>query len=113
MRFDLCDVTKIILTCPPRNMTQCLQEIGRAGRRGQSACAVLYFNNKDIGRNLPGIKTDIIEYCKNDSNCLRNQLLSVFGFTKDMSKYAMLCKCCSICKEKCDCSFCQKGQIFT
>jgi superfamily II DNA helicase RecQ len=48
MGFDPCDVTQIIHTCPPRNMTQYLQEIGRAGRREQSARAVLILTIKTL-----------------------------------------------------------------
>lgn len=39
----------------------------------------------DIATNLPGIKEDIITYCKTEDSCLRNCLLSVFGFEKDTS----------------------------
>lgn len=65
MGFDPKNVSRVIHTCPPRNASQYLQEIGRAGRRGQSSRAILYFGNRDIAANLPGIKEDIINYCKN------------------------------------------------
>ena len=90
MGFDPNNVTKVIHTCPPRDLSQCFQEIGRAGRRGQPAQAILYYNNRDIARNYLGIKDDIIEYCKNNSNCLRNQLLSVFGLPKKTKVLIMI-----------------------
>lgn len=104
MGFDPSNVEHVIHTCPPRSMAQYLQEVGRAGRRGQHATATMYFNNRDIAKNLPGIQDDIIQYCQNETNCLRNQLLSVFGFQKE----SMLpgCKCCSVCKTECKCSDC-------
>lgn len=104
MGFDPKNVTHIIHACPPRNMSQYLQEIGRAGRSGQPSFATLFYSNRDIGKNLPGIKEDIINYCKNDSSCLRNQLLSVFGFEKKES--IIDCKCCSFCAENCICESC-------
>lgn len=104
MGFDPKNVTHIIHACPPRNMSQYLQEIGRAGRCGQPSFATLFYSNRDIGKNLPGIKEDIINYCKNDSSCLRNQLLSVFGFEKKESIIDY--KCCSFCAENCICESC-------
>lgn len=83
MILEICP--KFYHTCPPRNASQYLQEIGRAGRQGQSSIAPLYFGNRDIATNLPGIKEDIITYCKTEDSCLRNCLLSVFGFEKDTS----------------------------
>lgn len=104
MGLDPKNVTHIIHACPPRNMSQYLQEIGRADRCGQPSFATLFYSNRDIGKNLPGIKEDIINYCKNDSSCLRNQLLSVFGFEKKES--IIDCKCCSFCDENCICESC-------
>lgn len=51
MGFDPKIVTKGIHTCPQRDLSQYFQEIGRAGRRGQPAQAILYYNNRDIARN--------------------------------------------------------------
>jgi superfamily II DNA helicase RecQ len=99
MGFDPENVTQVIHTCPPRSMSQYLQEVGRAGRRGQSAKATLYYRNSEISKNLPGIVDDIISYCLNDTSCLRNQMLSVFGFEKDSS--ISRAECCSYCNMHC------------
>lgn len=40
-------------------MSQYLQEIRRCG---QPSFATLFYSNRDIGNNLPGIKEDIINY---------------------------------------------------
>lgn len=103
MGFDPNNVSHVIHTCPPRNASQYLQEIGRAGRHGQTARATLYFGNRDIATNLPGIKQDIITYCRTEDSCLRNCLLAVFGFEKaDITD----CKCCSYCNSHCICEEC-------
>lgn len=60
MKFDPRNVSRVVHTCPPRNALQYLQEIGRAGRQGHSSRATLYFGNRDIATNIPGIKEDII-----------------------------------------------------
>ena len=104
MGFDPKNVSRVVHACPPRNMAQYLQEIGRAGRCGQPSKATLHYNASNIARNLPGINEDIISYCTNDTSCLRNQLLSVFGYEKDKSIVG--CKCCSFCKTSCNCEEC-------
>lgn len=101
MGYDPRNMSQVFHTCPPRNASQYLQEIGGAGRQGQSSIAALYFGNRDIATNLPGIKEDIITYCKTEDSCLRNCLLSVFGFEKDTS--ITDCKCCSYCRSQCFC----------
>ena len=102
--FDPRNVTRVIHACPPRNLSQYLQEIGRAGRQGQEASSLLYYSNRDIAKNLPGIQEDIIEFCSNTTECLRGLLLAKFGFQTDGK--ATGCKCCSICAIKCRCDKC-------
>ena len=98
MGFDPPSVVRIIHARPPRNLSQYLQEIGRAGRRGQNSTAILYYNKRDLAKNLPGIKDDIIEYCKSDNKCLREMLLKPFGFSKSLGISGE--KCCSFCSNK-------------
>ncbi|VDI57608.1 ATP-dependent DNA helicase RecQ [Mytilus galloprovincialis] len=99
MGFDPPSVTHVIHCKPPRNLTNYLQEIGRAGRRGQSAKATLHFSNSDISRNLPGIQDDIINYCHSNL-CLRECLLNIFSFSKSMNS-PHGCSCCNICEKDC------------
>ena len=82
MGFDPPSITRVIHACPPRSISQYLQEIGRAGRRGQLSSATLFYSKRDIAKNLPGICDDIRDYCLSEDRCLRELLLSVFRFTK-------------------------------
>ena len=79
-----------------KHITQYMQEIGRAGRRGHRLEAILYYNiTTTFQKKLPSLQSDIIEYCKNSQKCLQTQLLSTFGFEKGDT---LGCKCCSFCK---------------
>ncbi|CAC5376576.1 PUF60 [Mytilus coruscus] len=105
MGFDPPSVTHVIHCKPPRNLTNYLQDIGRAGRRGLSAKATLHFNKSDISRNLPGIQDDIINYCHSDL-CLRECLLNIFSYSKSINR-PQGCSCCNICEKECNCDDCQ------
>ena len=104
MGFDSPSITRVVHTRPPRSLTDYFQEVGRVGRRGQVSEAILYYNKRDIGKNLPGIKDDIISYCLSES-CLRQCLLSSFGFMKEADAPTG-CSCCSVCAVLCKCDDC-------
>ena len=106
MGFDSPAVSRVIHMQPPRNILDYMQQFGRAGRLGQSSEAVLYYNRNDIAPNLPGLKQDIVDYC-NSTSCLRQCLLSKFGYEPVLSCNPK-CKCCKFCKVTCLCSNCLK-----
>ena len=68
MGFDPENVTQVIHACPPRNLSQYLQEIGRVK-------VILYYGNRDIAKHVPGINENIFNYCRNEDSCLKNVLL--------------------------------------
>jgi superfamily II DNA helicase RecQ len=78
---------------PPTSIEKYFQETGRAGRDGLPSKAILYYNNTDIRKNRPGIQQNIIEYCKNDSKCLREVMLKTFAVKKSEN----IEDCCCIC----------------
>ena len=85
-------VSKIIHIGPPSSLESYMQEIGRAGRIGQQASAILYFNNSDIAQNKDISYDSIREYCTSEKVCLRKLLLGYFGFSCKKQE-----KCCVIC----------------
>ena len=104
MGFDPKCITKIIHTAPPRNIIDYLQQIGRSGRsEGSQATAVLHWSPSDIMSSLPGIQSDIQDYCKANS-CLWNCLLSNFGYTKPDG--VLPHNCCVFCRKGCICDEC-------
>ena len=102
MGFDPSCIERVIHASPPRNICQYLQEIGRAGRRGQASEAILYYSNADISLSLPDIQQDIRDYCHTET-CLRKALLSSLGFEPSPITG---CKCCYYCKSSCSCDVC-------
>lgn len=104
MGFDSGSITRVIHAKPPRNLSDYFQEISRCGRAGQPAEASLHFSCSDIAANIPGIKPDIVEYCKT-TGCLRASMLSAYGFDKSPASPAG-CSCCSVCKVACNCDSC-------
>ena len=104
MGFNAPSIERVIHGKPPRNLSDYFQQVGRCGRAGQKASAVLYFNANDIARNLPGIQDNIINYCKTQS-CLRDFILTTYGFTKDKNS-PVGCQCCCVCEKNCECDVC-------
>ena len=68
-------IRQIIHIGPPRTIQQLFQETGRAGRDGKPSKAVLYYNNRDIQKNKPGMQEAVRNYCKCVGSCLRVELL--------------------------------------
>ncbi|XP_057292020.1 ATP-dependent DNA helicase RecQ-like [Hydractinia symbiolongicarpus] len=84
-------VTEVIHITPPANIESYMQEIGRAGRRGQNSTATLYYNNADIAVNKNNVDDSMKCFCKTDL-CLRKFILNFFGFKKYEQD-----NCCSNC----------------
>ena len=89
-------IEQIIHCRPPTTMEAYLQEIGRAGRAGQPARAIMHFNNSDIAKNRKGLSDEMRLFCMHDG-CLRQKLVLYFGF--DSVKFSgEQQNCCSNCK---------------
>ena len=104
MGVDIPSIREIIHVGPPASVQQYCQETGRAGRDGLPSKVVLYYNNRDIGKNRH-IGEDMRTYCKIENQCLRKFLLDYLQCGK------LLCpvtghSCCSFCSLLCQCPDC-------
>ncbi|XP_060553402.1 ATP-dependent DNA helicase Q1-like [Ruditapes philippinarum] len=102
MGADLKNVKRIIHAGPPTTLEAYIQEIGRAGRTGSVAEAVLYFNNSDISGQC--MRKDMQDYCRNNEKCRRDIINEHFGFqTKEKP---------TICCNFCDSQLCIEWDFF-
>lgn len=76
------------------------QEIGRAGRDGKPAEAIIYYNKTDLGRST--VTNDMREFCTTDE-CRRQFLCKVFGSSISATGHH---SCCDICERNCSCMTC-------
>ena len=98
MGVDTKHVRRVVHITPSSTLESYFQEIGRAGRDGKDATAVLWYNNSDIARNRTNVSEEMKEYCRKDG-CLRAYILSYFGFSAQNQK-----RCCSNCNP-------EKGEV--
>ena len=90
------NVKQIIHIGPPRTLESYYQEIGRAGRNGKPAKALMYYNGSDISANKPGMTYEMREFCTTVTTCLRDYLLKYLGSSKSQNN--ILTSCCSNCE---------------
>ncbi|XP_070581643.1 ATP-dependent DNA helicase RecQ-like [Ptychodera flava] len=104
MGADAVDVTRIIHAGPPRTLETYVQEIGRAGRDGMPAEAILYYNASDIASNVAGMTCQIRDFCLTNT-CRRENLIQNFGQHLH-SKFTYSHECCDNCEKSCQCATC-------
>ncbi|XP_031571181.1 Bloom syndrome protein-like [Actinia tenebrosa] len=105
MGINFPNVRTVINYGPPREVEELVQEVGRAGRDGQPALAVLLYH----GRHLRKCEDTIIEYCSNSDDCLRKHLASQFEQIQELIFECGTHDCCLNCHQKCYCE--EKCQI--
>ena len=105
MGVDISNVRQVVHIGPPRTIREYMQETGRAGRDGESAKAILYYNNRDIRKNKPGIQDEIRLFCKSRNQCLRTLLLQFLN-VENINPVSPGHLCCSECRSMCLCTEC-------
>lgn len=112
MGIDIRCIRKVIHVTPPYTIQAYFQETGRAGRDGESATAILYYNNRDIAKNKTGMQEAIRTYCQSEGKCLRNILLTSLD-TEEKYLKAISPKhiCCSVCQLECECLKCNTFRL--
>ena len=105
MGLDCPDVRRIIHWGPPSDVESYIQEVGRAGRDGLEAAAILHYTGADLGARH--VENTIKEYCRNQDKCRRELLFMDFDEPdSSLSRSVSGCKCCDICSAKCSCGTC-------
>lgn len=98
---DCPDVRRIIHLGPTEDIESYVQQVGRAGRDGNSSHASLLFRKKYTKR----VEQSMLEYCYNKTSCRRDLLYHDFdGYNRKEIK--TLCQCCDVCAAVCECSAC-------
>ena len=99
------DISRIINYGIPSTLEELVQEMGRAGRNGCPAEAILY--HKVVGKK---ITTAAKNYGENQTMCRRALLFKDFLFSE--TTQVLACKCCDICKPLCNCVECNNSLNF-
>ena len=106
MGLDSPNIRHIVHWGPPADIETYLQEVGRSGRDGRSATAILFYQPTDF-RGRPGVSESMRDYCINTHECRRKELMKQFGLTSGINYPTTKCLCCDVCLATCPCQSCQ------
>jgi len=98
--IDCKDIARVINYGTPTTLEELVQEMGRAGRNGSPAHAILY--HKAIGNE---ISVQAKQYGENESVCRRELLFKDFLFYNNETTISG-CNCCDLCALLCTCDNC-------
>ena len=102
MGLDSPNIRHIMHWGPPTDIETYLQEVGRGGRDGQPATAILLYQPTDF-RGKPGVTEAMKMYCTNTTACRREELMKYFDVAGSVTYPAKKCLCCDVCARTCSC----------
>lgn len=92
---DTKNCQNIILYGPPRNVVYLVQIVGRAGRDGYNASALLLCSSYQIGHVDKNMKEIINDYACRRKNIMKHFLYAEVLFDQELHR------CCDNCLQKC------------
>ena len=102
MGVDIKGIRHIVHITPPHTIQAYFQETGRDGQP-----TAVFYNNRDIAKNRPGMQDDVRHFCQSQGECLRHLLLSLLDTEKKhLSLVSPKHLCCGVGKLECDCHTC-------
>ena len=103
--IDVPTVERVVHIGVPYTMEDFFQETGRAGRNGNNATSLLYYNSYDISKGKKALQPVMRHYVTTQA-CRRNVILRHFAASPPL----MACgnNCCDNCKQACKCSECSE-----
>ncbi len=99
MGIDFCDIRCVIHYGSPRDTTEYIQGIGRAGRDKQQAQAILYFSKQQLSR----ASQDMKKFVQTKDACVRFALFEKFENNNDFKYPDLKHYCYSYCHLSCTC----------
>jgi ATP-dependent DNA helicase RecQ len=96
MGVNFVGVNYVINFGPPKDMDSFVQQVGRCGRDGTQAMAMLIFNKAQCR----GLDSEMKDYVNNKSSCRRQLILKTYNAKSPELKKHL---CCDICESYCDC----------
>ena len=109
MGVDVSDIRHCIHYGPPKDVDDYFQESGRAGRDGQCSTAIIYTYP---GCLLGHVSGDMKDYCRQEVECRRKQLLKHFPGSLDLHALDDAPhNCCDLCMQRCKCGVCPLNRL--
>ncbi|XP_061166242.1 ATP-dependent helicase wrn-1-like isoform X2 [Saccostrea echinata] len=109
MGEDILKYSNVILYGAPKSIVDIVQEIGRVGRDGMEAVALLLHNSY----HLRSVDSEVKDFFTT-TECRRLSMLAPFlseGELSEQKKKTRSHSCCDLCADKCDCGSCDLNPL--